>query len=56
MTDSMYLCDCMTKWINKWKYNGWKNCRGNTVANKDMIQKLDRLIRNMNSVTFVCDF
>uniref|UniRef100_A0A2H8TKI1 ribonuclease H n=1 Tax=Melanaphis sacchari TaxID=742174 RepID=A0A2H8TKI1_9HEMI len=52
MTDSMFLINCMTKWINKWKLNGWKNCNGRTVANKEMLLKLDSLINDMDVVEF----
>lgn len=54
MTDSMFLCDCMYKWINKWKSNGWRNSKGNIVANKYMLEELDSRIKAMDSVKFVC--
>lgn len=39
VTDSMYSINCLTEWCNKWKLNGWTNCRGYTVMNSDIIQK-----------------
>lgn len=54
ITDSMFLCNCMHKWINKWKCNGWRNKKGNTVANKYMLEQLDSRLRAMDSVKFVC--
>lgn len=53
MTDSMFLCNCMAKLINKWKCNGWRNCKGNIVANKYMLEQLDSRVKAMNFVKFV---
>ncbi|XP_022169524.1 ribonuclease H1-like [Myzus persicae] len=52
VTDSIYLCNCVSKWIHKWKRNGWRNCRGKLVANKDMLEQLDNRINAMDSVIF----
>ncbi|KAL4089994.1 hypothetical protein QTP88_024911 [Uroleucon formosanum] len=52
MTDSMFLCNCMAKLINKWKCNGWRNCKGNIVANKYMLEQLDSRVKAMNFVKF----
>lgn len=27
-SDFAYAVGCMTKWIDKWRGNGWKNARG----------------------------
>lgn len=41
ITDSAYLCNCYKdKWWVKWKSNGWKNAKGNSVENKEMWEKL----------------
>lgn len=43
-TDSEYVINCMTKWIKKWKINGWINSKNKPVENKDLLQNLDSLI------------
>ena len=40
-TDSMYLQQGITSWINKWKLNNWKNANKKPVKNKDLWVKLD---------------
>ncbi|MFW5976476.1 MAG: ribonuclease HI [Bacillota bacterium] len=42
--DSSYVINGITKWIHKWKNNNWKTSEGNLVKNKDLWQKLDRLL------------
>lgn len=45
LSDSQYAIDCLTKWCFKWQKNGWKNSRGHTVANMDLIQDILRLMK-----------
>jgi len=40
-TDSQYLRDGITKWINGWKRNGWKTSDKKPVKNVDLWQRLD---------------
>ena len=40
-TDSVYLRDGITKWINGWKRNGWKTAAKKPVKNADLWQRLD---------------
>ena len=40
-TDSKYVKDGITEWINKWKLNSWKNSNKKPVKNKDLWVKLD---------------
>jgi ribonuclease HI len=40
VTDSSYLKDGITKWIQKWKRNGWKTQSG-PVKNQDLWEALD---------------
>ena len=47
-TDSNYLKQGITDWINKWKINGWKNASKKPVANKDLWIELDVLCSKMN--------
>ena len=39
--DSMYLLNGITKWLNKWKKNNWKNAKKESVKNTDLWIKLD---------------
>ena len=45
-TDSMFVINCMTKWINGWKKNGWKKSDGQPVKNRVELEALDRAITN----------
>lgn len=40
-TDSSFLINSITKWINKWKKNGWKLTDGGLVKNKEDFEELD---------------
>lgn len=40
-TDSTYVKDGLTKWIQGWKKNGWKTASKKPVKNKDLWQILD---------------
>ena len=42
-TDSNYVKDGITDWINTWKLNGWKTANKKPVKNKELWQKLDVL-------------
>jgi ribonuclease HI len=43
-TDSKLLMDSMTKWIKNWKRNNWKKSDGHEVLNRDLLERLDRLL------------
>ncbi|MDP7548767.1 MAG: ribonuclease HI [Alphaproteobacteria bacterium] len=43
-TDSVYLRDGITKWITKWKGNGWKTAARKPVKNMDLWQRLEQAI------------
>ena len=43
VTDSKVLQKGITKWIHKWKRNGWKAADGKPVKNKDLWKKLRKL-------------
>tara|TARA_Y100001958_G_scaffold155119_1_gene145176 strand:+ start:611 stop:1045 length:435 start_codon:yes stop_codon:yes gene_type:complete len=43
-TDSKYVMDGITQWIQNWKKNNWKTSAKKEVKNKSLWQKLDRLI------------
>jgi ribonuclease HI len=40
-TDSMYLRDGITRWINDWKRRGWKTADKKPVKNVDLWRKLE---------------
>ena len=42
-TDSNYVKDGITDWINTWKLNGWKTANKKPVKNKELWVKLDLL-------------
>jgi ribonuclease HI len=40
-TDSQYVMDGLTKWLPKWKRNGWKTSDKKPVKNTDLWRALD---------------
>ena len=40
-TDSQYLRDGITKWINSWKARGWRTADRSPVKNEDLWRRLD---------------
>lgn len=52
-TDSSYVINGITKWINGWKRNGWKTKTGGAVANQALWQNLDGLVTERQKVTTV---
>ena len=40
-TDSTYLKDGVTKWMAKWKANGWKTAKKKPVKNIDLWRRLE---------------
>ena len=47
-TDSKYVKQGITEWINNWKTNGWKTSRKEGVKNKDLWTQLDILNNSLN--------
>lgn len=47
-TDSKYLKDGLTKWINGWKKNGWKTANKKPVKNAELWQQLDEEVKRHN--------
>lgn len=43
-TDSKYLMDGITQWLDGWKTRGWKTSARKPVKNKDLWQSLDSLV------------
>ena len=47
-TDSNYVKNGITDWINNWKNNGWKTAKKQPVKNKDLWIALDQLVSKHN--------
>jgi ribonuclease HI len=43
-SDSEYVVRGVTEWLPKWKKNGWKNAKGQPIANSTYFQLIERLI------------
>ena len=43
-TDSKYVMDGSSKWIQNWKKNGWKTAQRKAVKNQDLWIELDKLV------------
>jgi len=41
VTDSEYLKNGITKWIQNWRRRGWKTADGKPVVNRDLWEELD---------------
>ena len=41
-TDSRYLIDGFSKWIQGWKRKGWRTASGGAVLNRDLWERLDQ--------------
>jgi len=50
-TDSSYVRDGISSWIDKWKANGWRTAQKKPVKNADLWQRLDTA-RERHDVTF----
>ena len=48
--DSLYVKDGITNWIKEWKKNGWKTSKRTDVKNKDLWQRLDKIVTTMDVV------
>lgn len=48
VSDSTYMKDGITKWINGWKRNGWKTAAKKPVANQDLWMRLDDAVSRHN--------
>lgn len=46
VTDSEYLQKGVMEWMNKWKQNGWVTADKKPVKNKDLWEKLDKVLSN----------
>lgn len=44
-TDSKYVQDGITKWLENWKKNNWKTAAKKPVKNQDLWQQLDKAVQ-----------
>lgn len=51
-TDSQYLKNGITRWIQRWKENGWVTSEKTPVKNRDLWEELELLIQS-HRVTWV---
>ncbi|ODV76690.1 uncharacterized protein CANTADRAFT_58064 [Suhomyces tanzawaensis NRRL Y-17324] len=47
-TDSQYTQKSLNEWSNTWSRNGWKNSKGQPVANSDIIKDSLKLLNDVN--------
>lgn len=47
-TDSIYVKDGITKWIDNWKKNNWRTSKKDDVKNKELWIELDKLAQEHN--------
>jgi len=47
-TDSQFVINCVTKWVNKWMKNGWKLGDGQPVKNKEDLEKLMAVMKGVD--------
>ena len=55
LSDSKYIVNCINdKWYAKWERNGWKNSKGEAVANRELWEQILWYIREIgeNTVEF----
>ncbi|MGW7453626.1 ribonuclease H family protein [Streptomyces sp. NPDC054787] len=50
--DSQYAMKAVTQWLAGWKRNGWKTSSGQPVANRELVERIDRLLADRD-VTFL---
>lgn len=49
ITDSMYLYNAVTKdWIIAWKKKGWKTSKGGDVKNRDLWEKVGKIVDRLS--------
>lgn len=40
-TDSLYVKNAISEWINRWKKNNWKTTNNENVKNQDLLREID---------------
>ena len=54
--DSEYVVNGISKWILKWRKNGWKTTARSPVANQDLWKKLENKLREMEKKGMLVQF
>lgn len=49
VTDSEYVVKGISDWIWKWKTNGWRTAKGEPVVNKELFQRLDGVVSDIEA-------
>jgi ribonuclease HI len=44
-TDSQLLINSVTKWMSKWKKNGWRTATGGQVEHQDLLKGIDEMVQ-----------
>src|SRR6478736_7968456 len=53
VSDSAYLINCMNNnWYKRWHMNGWRNVRGEPVANQDLWETTARYVQENPNIKF----
>ena len=47
ISDSRYVVDALSKWIHGWRRKGWRTAAGEPVLNRDLIEAIDALGREL---------
>uniref|UniRef100_A0A914YBH6 ribonuclease H n=1 Tax=Panagrolaimus superbus TaxID=310955 RepID=A0A914YBH6_9BILA len=47
-TDSKLLISSMDNWLKKWKANGWKTAKGQAVKNRDLLEAIDGVRKDVS--------
>lgn len=47
ITDSKYVVDGISRWIWRWKRNGWRTANGTPVTSRKGFERLDRRVRRL---------
>lgn len=55
-TDSKYSIGCLTEWWPNWNKNGWRNAKGEVVANKGLIQDILKVLTLLKNRGCVVNF
>lgn len=52
-SDSKYVIEGITSWVEGWKKRGWKKADGKTPENMDLWKELDELDKNFENIKYI---
>jgi len=55
-SDSAYVVNGITEYVKKWETNGWRNAKGESVANQDLWRTLIKWVDQVNALDSVISF